>query len=356
MRAFETFIERYGPQIEEELASFLKLKANEVKDERIRRVIEEIARFTLGGGKRIRPSLMILGYAGSKGVIDSRIVRASISIELVHSYLLIHDDVMDRDEVRRNRPTVWRVFRDLHSETYGHEDAIHYGYSMAIIAGDLSSAYAIQALVRSGFEYDVVLEAVDVMQSIIEKTGHGQILDMTLEKEPLSMVREEDVLEVHKLKTAIYTIDGPLRIGGVLARADRELIDVYSKYAIPVGIAFQLQDDILGVFGDEKVVGKPVDSDIKEGKRTLLVIKAWERATPEQRRILEKTLGNRFASSEDVEMVREIIRSTGALDYVRKLALKLAEEGSSALDEADVSSDVKEILKDLAKLVVERIK
>ncbi|MEM2535155.1 MAG: polyprenyl synthetase family protein, partial [Candidatus Nezhaarchaeales archaeon] len=184
----------------------------------------------------------------------------------------------------------------------------------------------------------------------------GQILDMTLEKESLGMVKEKDVLEVHRLKTAIYTIDGPLRMGGVLARADRELLNAYSKYAIPVGIAFQLQDDILGVFGDEKVVGKPVDSDIKEGKKTLLVVKAWERATPEQRKILERTLGNRYASNEDVEMVREVIRSTGALDYVRKLALKLAEEGSSALDEADISYDVKKILKDLAKLVVERIK
>ncbi|MEM2213457.1 MAG: polyprenyl synthetase family protein [Candidatus Nezhaarchaeales archaeon] len=356
MGAFESFIERYGPQIEEELVSFLKLKANDVKDERRRRVIEEIARFTLSGGKRIRPSLMILGYAGSKGIIDSRIVKASISIELTHSYLLIHDDVMDRDEVRRNRPTVWRAFRDLHSEIYGHEDAAHYGYSMAIIAGDLSAVYAVQALLRSGFEYDVVLEAVEVLQDVIEKTGHGQILDMTLEKESLGMVKEKDVLEVHRLKTAIYTIDGPLRMGGVLARADRELLNAYSKYAIPVGIAFQLQDDILGVFGDEKVVGKPVDSDIKEGKKTLLVVKAWERATPEQRKILERTLGNRYASNEDVEMVREVIRSTGALDYVRKLALKLAEEGSSALDEADISYDVKKILKDLAKLVVERIK
>ncbi|MEM0217799.1 MAG: polyprenyl synthetase family protein, partial [Candidatus Nezhaarchaeales archaeon] len=214
MGAFESFIERYGPQIEEELVSFLKLKASDVKDERRRRVIEEIARFTLGGGKRIRPSLMILGYAGSKGIIDSRIVKASISIELTHSYLLIHDDVMDRDEVRRNRPTVWRAFRDLHSEIYGHEDAAHYGYSMAIIAGDLSAVYAVQALLRSGFEYDVVLEAVEVLQDIIEKTGHGQILDMTLEKEPLGMVKEEDVLEVHRLKTAVYTIDGPLRMGG----------------------------------------------------------------------------------------------------------------------------------------------
>lgn len=356
MRTFERFVERYGPQIEEELASFLRLKASDFKDEKRRRVIDEIARFTLGGGKRIRPSLMILGYAGSKGIVDGRIVKASISIELVHSYLLIHDDVMDRDEVRRNRPTVWRVFRDGHSEVYGREDATHYGYSMAIIAGDLSAAYAVQALLRSGFEYDVVLEAIELMQDIIEKTGYGQILDMTLEKEHLSTIKEEDVLEVHKLKTAMYTIDGPLRMGGILARADKELLNAYSKYAIPVGIAFQLQDDILGVFGDESVVGKPVDSDIREGKRTLLVVKAWERAGPEQRKILERTLGNRLASKEDVERVREIIRSTGTLDYVRELALKLAEEGSSALDEADISSDAKEVLKDLAKLVIERVK
>ncbi|MHC1601168.1 MAG: polyprenyl synthetase family protein [Candidatus Nezhaarchaeales archaeon] len=356
MGAFDTFVKKYGRQVEEEIVRFLKLKAEGVEDKRRRRVIEEIARFTLGGGKRIRPSLMILGYAGSKGVIDNRIVKASISIELVHSYLLMHDDVMDRDELRRNRPTVWKVFRDLHDELYGPEDATHYGYSMAIIAGDLAAAYAVQALLQSGFEYDVIIKAVELMQSVIEKTGHGQILDMTLEKEPLSAVKEEDVLEVHKLKTAIYTIEGPLQMGGILARADKTLLNVYSKYAIPVGIAFQLQDDILGVFGDEATVGKPVDSDIKEGKRTLLVIKAWERATPDQKRILERTLGNRAASKDDVEVVRDIIRSTGALDYVKELALKLANEGVSAIESADMSSDVKEVLRDLARIVVERVK
>jgi geranylgeranyl diphosphate synthase type I len=356
MGAFNSFAERYSALVEEELAKFLEEKARSAADERRRRVVEEISRFTLGGGKRLRPLLMILGYAGSKGVVDNRIVRASISIELVHSYLLMHDDVMDRDEFRRGRPTVWRAFRDLRAEAYGLEEATHYGYSMAIIAGDLAAAYAVQALLRSEFEYDVVLKAVELMQDVIEKTGHGQILDMTLEKEPLSAVKEEDVLEVHKLKTALYTIDGPLRMGGILARADEDLLRAYTRYAIPVGIAFQLQDDILGVFGDEAIVGKPVDSDIKEGKRTLLVVKAWERATPEQRRVMERVLGNRLASKEEVEVVREIMRSTGALDYVRELALRLAREGSSALDEADVSSDVREVLKDLAKVVVERVK
>jgi len=356
MSSFDAFVKKYGRQVEEEIARFLKFKAEEVEDQRRKRVIEEIAKFTLSGGKRIRPSLMILGYAGSKGVVDSRIVKASISIELVHSYLLMHDDVMDRDELRRNRPTVWKVFKDLHDELYGPEDSTHYGYSMAIIAGDLAAAYAVQALLQSGFEYDVVIKVIELMQDIIEKTGHGQILDMTLEKEPLSAIKEEDVLEVHKLKTAIYTIEGPLKMGGILARADRALLDVYSKYAIPVGIAFQLQDDILGVFGDETVVGKPVDSDIKEGKRTLLVVKAWERATPDQRKVLERTLGNRAASKDDVEAVREIIRSTGALEYVKSLALKFANEGISVIEDADMSSDVKEVLGDLARMVVERVK
>ncbi|MEM4575911.1 MAG: polyprenyl synthetase family protein [Candidatus Nezhaarchaeales archaeon] len=356
MRPFEDFIERYGHQIEEELANFLKTKIESLSDERRRRVVEEIARFTLSGGKRIRPSLMILGYAGSKGVVDSRIVRASIAIELAHSYLLIHDDVMDRDEIRRGRPTVWKTFTDIHLKLYGYEDSTHYGYSMAIIAGDLAATYAVQAILQSNFEYDVVLKAIELMQDVVEKTGYGQILDITLKKEPINAIKEEDVLEVHKLKTAIYTIDGPLRIGGVLARADEELLNVYSNYAIPVGIAFQLQDDILGVFGDEAVVGKPVGSDIREGKRTLLVIKAWEWASPGQRKILERTLGNDLASREDIEEVKDVIRMTGALDYTRELALNLARKGSSVLDEADISSDVRDILRDLARLVVERMK
>lgn len=356
MSSFDSFVAKYGKYVENELLSFLEAKEKEAGDERRRRVVEEIKSFTLGGGKRIRPSLMILGYAGFKGTADNRIVKASISIELVHSYLLMHDDVMDRDELRRNRPTVWKVFKDLHEESYGPEDSTHFGYSMAIIAGDLAAAYAVQALIASGFEYDVVSRAIALMQDVIEKTGYGQILDMTLEKEPLSSVKEEDVLEVHKLKTAVYTIEGPLLLGGTLARAESSTMDAYSRYAIPVGIAFQLQDDILGVFGDEAVVGKPVGSDIREGKRTLLVVKAWERATPEQRRVLERTLGNRYAPKEDVEEVKEIIVSTGAYDYVKRLAMDYASKGVEVLEEANVASDVKAVLRDLARMVVERVK
>ncbi|MCS7139194.1 MAG: polyprenyl synthetase family protein [Candidatus Nezhaarchaeota archaeon] len=356
MRPFDAFVMKYGPQIEEEMMKFLNSKIRGVRDPRQKRVIEEIARFTMSGGKRIRPSLVVLGYAGSKGVIDGRIIKASISIELAHSYLLIHDDIMDRDELRRGRPTVWKVFEGLHKDAYGYEGATHYGFSMAIIAGDLAATYAIQALLQSEYEENAILRAVKLMQDVIEKTGYGQILDMALEKEPLSAVKEEDVLKVNELKTAVYTVEGPLKIGGILARADDDLLEAYSNYAIPVGIAFQLQDDVLGVFGDEAVVGKPVGSDIREGKRTLLVIKAWESATPEQRRVLEKVLGNREASREDIEAVRDIIRSSGALDYIKELALKLSSEGMAAIERADVSSDVKEILIDLAKVVVERVK
>ena len=349
----KAFFADWVPKIDEELYSYLEGKIAEQKDLFNKRVLEDVLRFAKAGGKRVRPSLVIAGYLGAGGTETEKVVQASISYELLHVYLLIHDDIMDRDEKRRGQPTVWKSLMDHY--VHGSLDR-HNAESIAMCAGDITSEYATLSLINAGFDPETTVAAVKEIREIAERTGYGQVLDISLELLPIDKVREEDVMRVHELKTAKYTIEGPLHLGARLAGAPKNVFKAYSDYAIPVGIAFQLQDDIIGVFGDEKKTGKPVGSDIREGKRTLLIVKAYERATPEQRKILEAIVGRESATPEEIEEVKEIIVETGSLDYSRKLMEELMEKGITSLENAPIREDIKDVLRDLAEYIIKREK
>ncbi len=347
------FIQEYRPRIDEKLYGFLEQKVRDAPDPFNRRVTEDILRFARAGGKRLRPILFILGYLGTGKEIYDGVVEASISIELVHDYLLIHDDFMDEDTLRRGQDTVWySLYKWL--KGFGVSD-VHAAHSLAICAGDLAETYGTEAIMEAHIPPDKKLALVDLLHRIIEQTGYGQILDVSLEMLPLSEVREEDVLKVHEYKTSRYTVEGPLHLGATLADG-KALLDVYTRYAIPAGIAFQLRDDIIGVFGDEKVTGKPAGSDIREGKRTLLIIKAYENGTEAQRRRIEEVLGKKDLTEDELEEIREIIRETGSLDYSQGLMERLVREAKEVLERSDIAEPTRTILLQLADYMVYREK
>jgi len=347
------FVEEYRPKIDEKLYAFLERKVAEAPDRFNRRVAEDILRFARAGGKRLRPLLFILGYMGTGREPYEGVVEASISIELVHDYLLIHDDFMDGDTLRRGQDTVWySLYKWL--KGMGVDDQ-HAAHALAVCAGDLAETYGTEAILEANIPPDKKLALVDLLHRIIEQTGYGQVLDVSLEMLPLSDVREEDVLKVHEYKTSRYTVEGPLHLGATLADGGT-LLDVYTKYAIPAGIAFQLRDDIIGVFGDEKVTGKPAGSDIREGKRTLLVVKAYERGTEEQRKRIEEILGKKDLTREELEEIREIIRETGSLEYSQELMERLVGEAKAVIESSDVVEPTRTILLQLADYMVHREK
>ncbi len=347
------FFAEWVPKIDEELYSILEEKVAAQEDPFNKRVVEDIYRFAKAGGKRVRPTLVVAGYLGAGGEEVNKAMKASIAYELLHVYLLIQDDVMDRDELRRGQPTVWKSFMDHYvNGPVGRHEA----EALAMIAGDLAETYATEALIRAGFDAETTVWAVKEIHEITERTGYGQTLDVSLEMLPIEDVREEDVLRVHELKTAKYTVEGPLHLGAKLARASEEIFTAYSAYAIPVGIAFQLQDDIIGVFGDEKKTGKPVGSDIREGKRTLLIVKAYENATEAQRKIIRAVLGRESATPEEIDMVKEIIVETGSLDYSREMMERLVQEGVDAIQKSRVRDDIKEFLTEMAEYFIKREK
>ncbi len=308
--------------VDRELVNFMKNFREVVDYNCCHEMYEHLREFVSRGGKRLRPIAVILGFKAVPGFekVKGNIFRASLSVELIHNSTLIHDDIMDRDELRRGGKTTHAFFRD-YFKLMNAEDAGHMGVSMGIIGGDILLALGILALTTSGFESEKVCKAIEILMDTYRKIGDGQIMDMTF---PYVDVEEIDMglyIDMITLKSAIL-YEASFWIGALLAGASEEQINVLRSYAVDIARAFQIQDDILGMFGDEKETGKPVGNDLREGKRTILVVELLNRCNEEERERVLKILGNKNALDEDIEYVRQLMLKYGVLEDARKLGLE----------------------------------
>ncbi len=284
-----------------------------------RAMLENVEEFCTRGGKRLRPALVYHGYKLVGGEDSKDILKASLAMELVHTFLLIHDDVIDEDILRRGGPTVHKLYEDEHKRLYnGNGNSAHFGESMGILAGDLSSCLAFKILLSSDFSSEIKNRVIGKLTETVTNTIFGEELDVRLEVNGLS--KPAEILKVYYLKTARYTFEAPLQIGAMLAGLDESDLEIISQYAIPCGVAFQIQDDILGMFGDQNLTGKLVGSDLRQGKKTLLVAKALQKASDSDRKKIHAALGNKDLSEAETRRIREIIKQTGSLAYCEKLA------------------------------------
>jgi len=288
--------------------------------------------FILAGGKRLRAAFMYYGYIGAGGKEEEKILATSMSIELVHAFLLVHDDIIDQDDTRHGIATLHRRYTDIGRMLFPGKDTEHFGASIAIVMGDMLGAFGNDIIFSSQFPLEQKFQALSKLQDIVSYTVIGQVRDVFIEY--MGKASEAEILSMYKNKTAKYTVEGPLYLGALLAGASKELLNGFSNYSIPLGIAFQIQDDILGIFGNEKRIGKPVGSDIVEGKITLLVSRALRDGTTEQKkRIIEILALGKKLEEKDREEFQEIIKVTGALDSTKQLAGEYIEEGKCALRE-----------------------
>ncbi|MHA1594614.1 MAG: polyprenyl synthetase family protein [Candidatus Baldrarchaeia archaeon] len=289
-----------------------------------REFYENIKEFVLRGGKRLRPLSMVMAYKALGGS-EEKIYRAAISVELLHNSTLIHDDIIDRDVIRRGAPT----FHIKYYNQYRHvPDAEHFGLSIGILGGDATWNLGLDAILSAGFSPERTVKAVMLYQRAYEDVLNGVVFETYLAMRKRATL--DEYLKMIELKTAAL-FEKSLIMGGVLAGCNDQRLEALSKYAISVGQAFQIWDDVLGTFGKEEETGKPSDSDIKEGKMTILVVKALELIDDDERRVLMSVLGNENASPEDIEEVRRIFKSCGALDSALKLANDLKERGKREL-------------------------
>lgn len=315
--------------------------------------IKLLQEYTLRKAKRLRAAFIYFSYLMLGGDDKQAILKASVSIEILHAYLLIHDDVMDQDSLRRGEPTMHKTYEDLHREQRLLHDAGHFGESMAICLGDVGAHLANKQLIDSDFPPERIIKAASEFNSQIATVGYGQMLDI------LSSVRsdvvESDVMQVHRYKTASYTYETPIHVGAILAGAEEEDLVDLSGYAIPAGIAFQIQDDILGMFGDEEKLGKPNTSDLREGKNTLLILKALEEADSAQEKVIKEALGNPNLTDTQADDVRQIIRETGSLDYSKNVAIDFVRKAKQALSvRPEWVGEGREFLDGIADYMIER--
>jgi geranylgeranyl diphosphate synthase type I len=309
--------------------------------------------YTLAGGKRIRPAVLYYGYLAAGGEDNDEIIKISMSVELLHSFLLIHDDVIDRDASRHGVATIHERFKKISSKYGVSSDHEHFGNSMAMVTGDMTAAMACDVIFNSSFPAPVILKALDKMQDIVFVTIPGEMLDVIMQY--AGCASEEKILKMFEGKTARYTFEGPLHLGCILAGGDEKLFKCFSDYSLPLGKAFQIRDDILGVYGDEKKLGKPVGSDIIEGKQTLLILKVMEKGTAGQKEIIKKYIGKKDLTSEELRKVREVIKESGALDYSYKLCQELIDESLAALRKADFKNkEARIFLEGIAQYVIKR--
>ena len=278
-------------------------------------VIQTFTDYLRRGGKRIRGALTMVGYELFGGKDKAMILEAALAIEILQAYILMIDDIQDRSETRRGGPTAHIMLRDYHQKHHLRDDPLHFGESMAMNAFIIACHTAIDIIADLDAEPPRVLKALKNINRCYTATGHGQTMDIF--NEVIDTVSELDVDNVLIWKTAYYTFVNPMQLGAILAGASEDSLSNIYDYAIPAGRAFQITDDILGIYGEEFESGKSPLDDIKEGKRTILSIKALELAPKADSYFLEQCLGKHDLTMTEFKQCRKIISDSGALDYAK---------------------------------------
>jgi geranylgeranyl diphosphate synthase type I len=321
----------------------------EIELEALAPVADAIEALVLGGGKRLRPAFAYWGYRGAGGTDRDEVVAAVSALELVQASALIHDDVMDGSETRRGEPAVHRRFTKLHAEAGWRGDAGGFGTAAAILLGDLCIVWSDELLHTSGVDPVTLARARPVFDAMRTEVTIGQYLDVQTQATGDTSTARASL--VARFKSAKYTIEQPLLFGAALAGAPEALAKTYSAFGLPLGEAFQLRDDVLGVFGDPAVTGKPAGDDLREGKRTYLVAAAMENA---DRSLFDELLGNPDLDADGVARLREAIVSSGALDRTEQRIAALTESALAALAGADLTGEAREVLTGLAQAATQR--
>lgn len=394
---FPRLLGEFREWFDAELDEFLRSRCRAASERGDPELAEAVRRLMGAGGKRLRPALVYFSYRacgggagaredgaagrgkGTEETHDTAVLLLSMAVELLHTYLLIHDDIMDRAETRRGIPALHHHFRELNSRgTDGPggargdsegattpADSAHFGRSAAILAGDLAYTWANDLFHRAataagslpgdagrgeggGSGESLRRRATLMCEEVIQ----GQFHELRFpHEEPPS---EEELLRVLRLKSGRYTVEHPVLLGATLAGASPETVEALGRYGQAVGEAFQLQDDVLGTFGDPDTVGKPTAGDLSEGKRTFLVHHTLERARPTDARRLQDLLGRNGSGAEEIEEARAIMRRAGGLAAVTEMVERRLDDARTTLQSLILAPGGREFLSGLIEYLRDR--
>ncbi|MFW9924574.1 MAG: polyprenyl synthetase family protein, partial [Candidatus Thorarchaeota archaeon] len=292
----------------------------------------ELDKYLTDGGKRVRPFLTKTAFDAVSGAdTEGNIFRAALAIELLHNGSLLHDDVIDKDETRRGKPSFHVVFRELYNKRKNdsQDKANDFGEAMSIFAGDICFPYAIESIIQSGFPSELALKALHAFSQGFKDVIDGVIIETGDTVEPNSTRANYDKMVY--LKTGAL-IRKAVEIGAILGRGSDSQIKALTDYCIGIGKAFQIQDDILGIFGDPDELGKPVGGDIRENKQTILRIITMENANEEQKQKLSSLMGKEEITDQELEEIKKLFTDTGALKAAFDLIEQATDDAKNALE------------------------
>lgn len=288
-------------------------------------------------GKKIRGALTVLGYELAGGKDLTSIYEASIFIELFHAAVLVHDDIMDKDVIRRGLPTMQTKF----------------GVPLAICAGDAAFYLSWEKLLTSNFSSDRLLRASQLYTQYAIRLVHGQVLDV--KNVSFSKMTENSILNILRFKTAEYTGVFPLLVGATLAgMKNKKKFDLLKEYGISLGWAFQVQDDILGLYGDEVKTGKPVGSDLRENKMTLFIYYVLKNGNNSEKNFVFSLLGKKNISAREIKKAQQLFKEIGAYDYVVQLGWQYVSNGRKVINLITSNKKLQGILNTFIIYIMER--
>ena len=341
--------------VEEELAIFLNFESaylNSISTE-LSPVSEALTAFLLDSGKRLRPLFAYAGFTAAGGSLEKPVVRAMAALELLQACALIHDDLMDGSDTRRGKPSIHRHFESIHVQDELDGFAPQYGLSAAVLLGDLALVWSDQMINSAGLTTEQFARVFPYYNEMRVELMAGQFLDIHEQTQKSTSVDRS--MKIARYKSGKYTIERPLHLGAAMSSTSSpQLFAALSSYGLPLGEAFQLRDDLLGVFGDPSVTGKPAGDDLREGKRTVLIAMTNDRQSEAQREIARKHFGKPDLDAQGVEILREIIESTGARAELEATIERLTDQALTAAQSAVFTEDGNAMLAELANVATKR--
>ncbi|MCS4489002.1 polyprenyl synthetase family protein [Corynebacterium sp. ES2794-CONJ1] len=348
-------IEDLPARVEDKLRRFFSEQREAIATigDPVSEAVGKLETFVLSGGKRMRPLCAWAGYvaAGHECEDVEAVITAISSLEFIQACALIHDDIIDSSDTRRGNPTFHRLIESTHRQRGWSRDSAHFGESVAILMGDLGLVWADDMFHSSGLSPAAITRALPAWRGMRTEVIGGQLLDIALEassSEDLALANN-----VNRFKTAAYTIERPLHIGAALGDASAERITGLRHFGREIGIAFQLRDDQLGVFGDPEVTGKPAGDDLREGKRTVLLATALKLADPATKKRIRAGIGN-VVDAAAISQLTADIKSTGADEAIEERIDTMVSQGLHYLEQLNLKPEVFELLSQIASQATAR--
>jgi len=312
-------------------------------------LFSSIKEFISRKGKRIRPILFCIGYLSFSKKEAPGLYRSALSLELLHDFLLVHDDIIDKSDTRRGHPSMHAT---LNNHFKNQKELKFSGEDLSIVIGDMMYAMALDAFLAVKESPERKDKALKKLISATLYTASGEFIELLLSSKPMEEITKNDIYKIYDYKTANYTFASPLIMGALLGGAKENQIKILFSYGMSLGRAFQIKDDIIGTFGEEAKTGKSNLSDISEAKRTLLIWHAYNHSNKKNKRAIKKVFSGKSAGKIELLKIRKIILESGSLNYARNEIKRLTSEAECNIRSINIRKDYRKALEDFTKEIL----